>query len=165
MVGLYLRSQGEFALWRSADGLRGSTANEWLYYQIGAVALFPELWRWSGLQVGAPQSAAPDALSGLTGALLLRVVRALRTRDSFHRALNLPQHRDAVRTVLAELDTILVMLMGAVDASARFIHVLLAVQAISVTSAGRREGGATDSPARASPWPIFSAAAPRWGTC
>jgi hypothetical protein len=45
------------------------------------------------------------------------------------------------RTVLVELDAILVMLMGAVDASARFIHVPLAEsRAISVTPTGRRGG-------------------------
>ena len=76
----------------------------------------------------APAPEDLDALSGLHSALLLRIVRALRTRDSFHRASNLPQQRDAVRTVLVELDTLLVMLMGAVDASARFIHLLLGLQ-------------------------------------
>ncbi len=128
MAGLYLRSQGEFILWRPGEGTPGLTANEWLYYQIGAVGLLPELWRWSTAQAAAPQPGAPDALSGLNNALLLRIVRALRTRDSFHRAFNLPQQRDAVRTLLVELDTMLVMLMGAVDASARFIHVLLGLQ-------------------------------------
>lgn len=140
MVGLYLRSQGEYVLWRAADGSGRLTSNEWLYYQIGAVALLPELWRWSGIHVVAPRQGTPDALRGLNGALQLRVVRALRTRDSFHRALNLPQHRDAVRTVLVELDAILVMLMGAVDASARFVHVLLAVQG-DQRDAGWQKGG------------------------
>ena len=140
MVGLYLRSQGEYVLWRAADGSGRLTSNEWLYYQIGAVALLPELWRWSGIRAAAPQQETPDALRGLNGALQLRVVRALRTRDSFHRALNLPQHRDAVRTVLVDLDTILVMLMGAVDASARFVHVLLAVQG-DQRDAGWQKGG------------------------
>lgn len=121
MVGLYLRSQHEFLLWRTANGL-SLAANEGLFYQIGAVALLPEQWRW-GAALGQEGS---DALAGLSSALRLRIVRALRTRDNFHRALNLPQERDAVRTVLMELDTLLVMLMGAVDASARFIHVLLA---------------------------------------
>lgn len=128
MIGLYMRSQGEFVLWRPADGTPGSTANEWLYYQIGAVALLPEQWRWSTGQVGAAAPGIADALSGLDSALLLRIVRALRTRDSFHRAFSLPQRRDAVRTLLVELDTLLVMLMGAVDASARFIHVLLGLR-------------------------------------
>jgi hypothetical protein len=122
MVGLYLRSQGEFVLWREADSL-ADTANEWLFYQIGAVALLPEQWRWSA----DARPEASDALADLSSALRLRIVRALRTRDGFHRALNLPQKRDAVRTMLMELDTLLVTLMGAVDASARFIHVLLAV--------------------------------------
>jgi hypothetical protein len=140
MVGLYLRSQGEYVLWRVPDGSGGPTANEWLYYQIGAVALLPELWRWSGAQAPAPQQGTPDVLADLTAALLLRVVRAFRTRDSFHRALNLPQQRDAVRAVLVDLDTILVMLMGAVDASARFIHVLLAVQG-DQRDAGWQKGG------------------------
>ncbi len=140
MVGLYLRSQGEYVLWRAPDGSGGPTANEWLYYQIGAVALLQELWRWSGAQAAAPRQGTPYALVGLTGALLMRVVRALRTRDSFHRALNLPQQRDAVRTVLVNMDTILVMLMGAVDASARYIHVLLEVQG-DHRDAGWQKGG------------------------
>jgi hypothetical protein len=46
------------------------------------------------------------------------VVPSLRTPEQ--------QKRDAVRTLLVEIDIILAMLMGAVDASARFIHVLLA---------------------------------------
>ncbi len=128
MVGLYLRWQGEFFLWRGADGRGGLTANEWLYYQIGAVALLPEQWRWSRGKAAALQPGVPDPVGDLNSALLLRVVRVLRTRDSFHRAFNLPQQRDAVRTLLMELDTILAMLMGAVDASARFIHVLLELQ-------------------------------------
>jgi hypothetical protein len=128
LIGLYMRSQGEFVLWRPADGTPGHVANEWLYYQIGAVALLPEQWRWSTGQVVVAAPGIADVLSGLNSALLLRIVRALRTRDSFHRAFSLPQQRDAVRTLLVELDTLLVMLMGAVDASARFIHVLLGLR-------------------------------------
>jgi hypothetical protein len=128
MVGFYLRSQGAFVLWRAADGSGGPIANEWLYYQIGAIALLPELWRWSKVAVAEPQHGGLEALGGLNGALLLRVVRALRARDSFSRAISLPQRLDAVRTALVDLDTILVMLMGAVDASARFVNALLGVQ-------------------------------------
>ena len=51
-----------------------------------------------------------------------------------------PSSENAVRTVLVDLDTILVMLMGAVDASARFIHVLLAVQG-DQRDAGWQKGG------------------------
>ena len=98
---------------------------------------------------------------GLNGALQLRVVRALRTRDSFHRALNLPQHRDAVRTVLVELDAILVMLMGAVDASARFVHVLLAVQGAQRDAGWHKEGWRSRLAAHGQPLADLLAAAPR----
>ena len=151
MAGLYLRSQEEFVLWRAADGSGGPIANEWLYYQIGAIGLLPELWRWSGVRVSESQHGALEALSGFTGALLLRVVRGLRTRDSFHRAVNLPQQRDAVRTVLVELDTILVMLMGAVDASARFVHILLAVEGGQHEAGWQRSGWRSKLAARSQP--------------
>ena len=151
MVSLYLRSQREFILWRAADGSGGPTANEWLYYQIGAVALLPELWRWSGAQPAVPQPEASEVLRGLTAALQLRIVRALRTRDAFHRALNLPQQRDPVRTVMVELDTILVILMGAVDASARFIHVLLAFRDGQRNAGWQKDGWRSRVAAQAQP--------------
>lgn len=139
MTGLYLRSQSEFVLWRATDGTGGPTANEWLFYQIGAVALLPEMWRWSR-GAGVRQPGAPDPLGDLSSALRLRVVRALRSRDSFHRALSLPQRRDAVRTFLVELDTSLVLLMGAVDASARFIHVLLGLHGNQRDAGWQKQG-------------------------
>ena len=138
MVGLYLRSQGEYVLWRVPDGSGGPTANEWLHYQIGAVALLPELWRWSGAQA-APQQGTPDAPGAHRGA-------AAAGRASAQDQGQLPPGTqpapaaNAVRTVLVDLDTILVMLMGAVDASARFIHVLLAVQG-DQRDAGWQKGG------------------------
>jgi hypothetical protein len=72
----------------------------------------------------------------LSEALRQRITRALRTRDSFHRAYSLPQNRDAVRTVLVELDELLVTLMGAVDVTARFVHILLGLPAEQRRRAG-----------------------------
>ena len=124
MVALYLRTQQEFVLWCAADGT-GPTTNEWLYYQIGAMGLLPELRQWSAVWPQVQLEQAREALSGLSGALWQRITRALRTRDRFHRAYDLPQNRDTVRTMLVELDTLLITLMGAVDVSARFVHILL----------------------------------------
>lgn len=125
VVGLYLRSQDEFVLWHTADGTGKLMANEWLYYQIGAVELLPELWRWSSAAAQMHSSDDEERLGGLHDAVLQRVQRVLRARDGFCRAYNVPQNRDAVRTMLVELDQLLVLLMGAVDASARFIHIVL----------------------------------------
>jgi len=124
VVALYLRSQHEFVLWCAADGA-GPRANEWLYYQIGAMALLPEFWRWSVGRAQVQSEQDQETLADLSNALWQRITRALRMRDSFHRAYGLPQRRDAVRTMLVELDTLLVTLMSAVDASAAFVHILL----------------------------------------
>lgn len=141
VVSLYLRSQNEFLLWHAADGSGKLMTNEWLYYQIGAVELLPELGRWSSARTQMKSEDDKEALSGLHDALLQRVQRSIRTRDGFYRAYNLPQKRDAVRTMLVELDTLLVLLMGAVDASARFIHTLLGLPADDKHQAGwQREG-------------------------
>ena len=131
MAGLYLRGQNEFILWRAADGSGHTSANEWLFYQIGAIELLPGLQNWFGLRDHPAGAETREMLSGLHDSLIQRVQRSLRTRDNFHRAYNLPQRRDAVRTMLVELDTLLVTLMGAVDTSARFIHLLLAVNGIN----------------------------------
>lgn len=136
VVGLYLRSQNEFVLWHAADGSDKLMTNEWLYYQIGAVELLPELWRWSSARAQLKSEDDRETLSGLHDALLQRVQRSLRARDGFYGAYNMPQKRDVVRTMLVELDALLVLLMGAADASARFIHILLGLPA-----KGRRQAG------------------------
>jgi hypothetical protein len=144
VVGLYFRSQNEFVLWHAADGSGKLMTNEWLYYQIGAVELLPELGRWSSARAQLKSADDRETLSGLHDALLQRVQRSLRTRDGFYRAYNLPQKRDAVRTMLVELDALLVLLMGAVDASARFIHVLLGLPAKDRRHAGWQKSGWRD---------------------
>ncbi len=136
VVGLYLRSQDEFVLWHAADCSGRQMTNEWLYYQIGAVELLPELWRWSSAATQLPSADDRQRCSGLHDAVLQRVQRSLRTRDSFYKAYNLPQKRDAVRTMLVELDQLLVLLMGAIDASARFTHIVVGVPADNRRFAG-----------------------------
>ena len=95
MTGLYLRSQNEFVIPYVADS-SGHTMNEWLCYMVGAVELLPEVWRWSKPRLEDATADTREALTGLREALVQRVQRSLRTRDSFHQAYNLPQRRDAV---------------------------------------------------------------------
>ena len=51
---------------------------------------------------------------------------------------NLPQNPDTGRTVLGELDAVLVSLMGAVDVSARVAHMVLGIPGNAYNAAGRR---------------------------
>lgn len=148
IIGLYLRSQTEFVLWHPADGSGRLMSNEWLYYQIGAVELLPELWRLSSAAAQMQSADDRERLGGLHDAVLQRVQRSLRTRDGFCRAYNLPQNRDAVRTMLVELDQLVVLLMGAVDASARFIHIALGLPAKHRRHAGWQKTGWRDDVAR-----------------
>jgi hypothetical protein len=125
LVGLYLRSQHEFIIWKAADGSGTYSMNEGLYYQVGAVELLPEAWRWSRAWSQASQPTGIGTLRELQHSLFQRVQRSLKSRDGFHRACNLPQNNDTARTVLTELDSILVSLMGAVDSTARVAHIVL----------------------------------------
>ena len=125
LVGLYLRSQNEYIIWRAADGSGSYSMNEGLYYWVGSRELLPTAWRWFSACVQESRAAGDDTLLDLGQSLLRLVQRALEARDRFHRTFSLPQNNDTARSVLSELDSILVSLMGAVDSSARVAHMVL----------------------------------------
>ena len=135
LVGLYLRSQQAFVIWRGTDGFGSLNMNEGLYFWVGTRELLPAAWRWFAACVQQSNPANDRTLLELGESLLRRVQRALEARDRFHRAFNLPQNNDTARAVLSELDSILVSLMGAVDVSARVAHVVLGI-AGNVRNAG-----------------------------
>ena len=70
-------------------------------------------------------ATSDETLRGLGQSLLLRIHRVLQARDRFHRTFNLPQNNDVASAILSELDSMLISLMGAVDASARVAHLVL----------------------------------------
>ncbi len=127
LVGLYLRSQQAFIVWKGADGFGSFNMNEGLYYWVGTRELLPTAWRWFAACVHQSNATSDGTLLGLGESLLRRVQRALEARDRFHRAFNLPQNHDTASAVLSELDSILVSLMGAADASARVAHLVLGI--------------------------------------
>jgi hypothetical protein len=123
LIGLYLRSQNEFITWRASDGISTAT-NEWRYYDIGTRELLPSAWRWSYICTEASKARHDDRLPGLAGSTWHRIQRVLRSRDQFHRVYRLPPNNDTARSLLNELDSILISLMGAVDGAARVVHLL-----------------------------------------
>jgi hypothetical protein len=126
LVGLYLRSQQAFIIWRGTDGSSLNT-NEGLYFWVGTRELLPSAWRWFTACVQESHATSDPALLDLGESLLRRVQRVLEARDRFHRAFNLPQNNDTAKAVLLEIDSILVSLMGAVDVSARVAHLVLGI--------------------------------------
>jgi hypothetical protein len=138
-VGLYLRSQKAFLIWRGVDGGLTFTMNQGLYYWVGTRELLPNAWRWFSACVQESHATNDKTLLELGQSLLRRVQRVLEARDRFHRAFNLPQNNDTAATVLDELDSILLSLMGAVDASARIAHLVLGLTGGPHTAGWQRD--------------------------
>lgn len=125
LVSLYLRGQGEFITYRSADGTATDHMNKGLFYWVGTRELLPSGWRWFHACVQA--GAYDDTLIYLAQSVFQRVQRALQARDEAHRALNKPQDEDTTTDALANLDLVLLGLMAAMDVTARVAHRVLAL--------------------------------------
>lgn len=123
VVGLYLRRQGEFIVWRSVDGQGTYQFNRGLFYLVAARDQLPSAWRWMSRCASA--RGGDQSLSWLTTSLIDRVARSLQARDHLHSALLQPQDNDVADDALMYLDLILVSLMGAFDAAARVLHRVL----------------------------------------
>jgi hypothetical protein len=119
ILGLYFRRQGVYLLAHRFGANRG------LFYWVGARELLPEAWRWFTACNQHAQSAGDDSMLLLGESLLQRVHRALEARDAVHISLNQPQNNDTQTEAIANLDTALVLLMGAVDVTARVAHRVL----------------------------------------
>jgi hypothetical protein len=122
LLGLYLRSQGAYAVSRS------HRFNKGLFYWVGMRELLPESWRWFSACLHHDHTT-PDSLTNLAGSLLQRVSRALEARDAIHVAVNQPADNDNQDDALSQLDVTLVNLMGACDAAARVAHRVLRLPA------------------------------------
>lgn len=124
LIALYLRAQGEFVL-PTGHAIGKHRFDRGLYFWVGARELLPEAWRWYGACVQHASGAGDEKLELLGGSLLGRVTRALQVRDEVHMALNLPTNNDTIDEALGSLDTVLILLMAAVDVSARVAHAVL----------------------------------------
>jgi hypothetical protein len=126
LVGLYLRREGSFLTYRSADGNATAALNRGLWYWVAARDLLPAGWRWLSVCVRAGDEG--ERLGHLARSVLGRVQRALQERDAVLWALNQPQDNDIAGDALDSLDGVLLRLMGAVDATARVAHRVLAIE-------------------------------------
>ena len=123
LVGLFLRSRGDYMVWPEygLDYGRG-----WYYWGL-ARELLPSAWRWFSACVASSFNGGPSHLRALGEAAIRRVDRALRCRDLMHIELAKPDSRDTASEALFYLDSLLVALGGAFDAVARVAHVTYAM--------------------------------------
>ena len=125
LVALYLRAQNEFVIWRQPGGSTFYMDRE-LYFWVGTRELLPSAWRWNTACVQQSSATGDPGLQYLGDSLLQRVQRGLITRDDFHLVFNRLQNNPGnSREMLARLDTMLVLLMGTIDVTARVAHLTL----------------------------------------
>jgi len=137
LVGLYLRAQREFIVWR---GPGAALYLSGFYFWVGAWELLPEAWRWSSACGQHSRAANDDTLSSLCLALTRRLQRALEARDRLHRSLFALQTPETGRAVLGELDTILILLMAAVDVTSRIANQVLGINSRNVDTGWQKSG-------------------------
>jgi hypothetical protein len=123
LVGLFLRSRGDYTVWPEYPLSYGRG----LYYWGLARELLPSAWRWFSACVASSFNGGPSNLRALGEAAIRRVDRALRCRDVVHIELAKPDSRDTASEALFYLDSLLVALGGAFDAVARVAHVTYAM--------------------------------------
>lgn len=141
LVGLFLRRHGKYIIWRTVDGTGTSTFNRGLFYWVASRALLPQAWRWMTACVQQSHATDDDTWIFHGQSLVQRVDQALRARDEIFIALGRPQNNDTADDALAALDRLLLMLMGAVDVSARVAHMVLELDPKKLYEASWKTGG------------------------
>jgi hypothetical protein len=127
IIGLYLRSQNTYVTSRNPSGRGTHTMNRGLFFWVGTRELLPAAWRWFTGCLQHSRGGGEERLVFLAQSVLQRVQRALQVRDEVHVSLNRPQNNDTADEALASMDVMLLLLMGAVDATARVAHTALQI--------------------------------------
>ena len=120
LVGLFLRSRGDYTVWPEYSLSYGRGG----YYWGLTRELLPAAWRWFGACVQSSHGGGSDRVQMLGQAALQRVDRALRCRDVVHIEAARPDGRDTAGEALFHLNALLVALGGAFDAVARVAHIV-----------------------------------------
>jgi hypothetical protein len=126
VVGLYLRSQGQYVVSKRAGYVQRYTSRT--YFTIAARELLASSWRLTAASTQHARGGGDGQLALLAVSLLGRVTRALAARDNVLVAVRKPQNDDTGEEALASLEAALLWLMGALDASAGLVHLTLGLR-------------------------------------
>jgi hypothetical protein len=122
LIGLFLRSRGDFTYWRSRHA--SARYNSGLFYWVLTRELLLSSWSWFSACVSNMTHTGDPSAEDLGESILRRVDRALRARDRIHIELKLVQSNDTADEVLFYFDVMVLMLVGAYDAAARLAHIV-----------------------------------------
>lgn len=118
LVSQFLRLRGVYRGWPREKGELNFILTRRQYFWVATRAALPEGWRWFSHCLAAERQGVDD-LGHTASAAFHRIGRALRARDALRWHLTLKQTNDIADDTLAEVDHILVDLVGAFDAAAR----------------------------------------------
>lgn len=132
LVSLYLRAQDQFHVRLGHSGKSGSNINltRGAFYLTATHELLPTIWRWFGACEQHAQATNDESLLFLAAAEFHRLSRALQARDRVQYAMNSPHTSESGEDALDALDQMLMLLMGAVDVTARVASHALGLEAI-----------------------------------
>jgi hypothetical protein len=120
LVGLLLRSRGDYVVWPESQPSWGY--GRWGFHFGLTRAMLPAAWRWFSASVASGLHSGSTSPLHLGDATLRRVYRSLRCRDLVHLEVAKPDRRDVAEEALLYLDSLLVALAGAFDAVAQVAH-------------------------------------------
>jgi hypothetical protein len=139
MVGLYARAQDRHITSRDPTGRGTHTMNRGLFYWVGTRELVPAGWRWFSACLQHLRGGGDERLVFVAQSVFQRLQRALQARDEVHIDLNRPQDNETADQILASTDVVLLLLMGATDATARVAHTTLGIAMKPHESGWQRE--------------------------
>lgn len=126
LVGHYLRSTGNFLVWRSQFGK--VSVNKGRFFSLAVRECLPAASRFRASCLLIDHQRGDEALCHLAAAVLQRLARSMVQRDEVWKAINQVQDVDTAEDALTGLDSCLLFLMAAVDALARIAHVALELE-------------------------------------
>jgi hypothetical protein len=131
LVSLYLRAQDRFHVRLAHAGKPGSNINltRGAFYLTATHELLPSIWRWIGACEQHAEATNDESLLYLAAAVFRRVSGALQARDHVHFAVNAPHTNESGDDALDAIDQMLMLLMAAVDVTARVAYRVLAIEA------------------------------------
>jgi hypothetical protein len=127
IVGMYLRSLGLFLVDVRPDGSGSHRVDRPLFYWLATRSLLPGTWRWTAACAQLAEARSDRSLAWTSAAFHQRIARALRARDLVHAALSSPQDAAMRDEAVDQFDTMVLALMGALDAAARATDRLLGI--------------------------------------
>ena len=135
-IGLFLRHRGSFVIDKGAT--HEESVSPSLFYWGLSRALLPASWAWFGACVANASYSNDDQPLFLAQSAIQRLDRALRARDRLLIQTQLEPSHDSGDEALFQLDVILLMLSGALDATARVAHLVYRLSK-GIKSAGWRK--------------------------